>query len=145
MRVNFLCVSCSKENVYVPGEPWEEFACEHCGAAIHLGVSPSITQGGGVDACIVCGKELFYVQKDFNRTLGCALLLVGAVTSVFTYGLSLVAAAAVDWLLYQRLSEVTVCYFCNSLYRGFAPNPKHKGYDLSIGELVEWDVRAGPR
>ena len=141
MRINFLCPACSKENVYVPGEPWEAFSCEHCGSSIHLELSESIRQGGAIDTCIVCGKDLFFIQKDFNRNLGCAILVVGAVTSIFTYGLSLLAAAALDWFLYYQLLEVTVCYFCNSLYRGFASNPRHKGYDLSIGELVEGSIR----
>jgi hypothetical protein len=141
MRINFLCPGCSKENVYTPGEPFDTFACEHCGVSIPLDVSRSIASGGMVDKCAVCGKELFYIQKDFNRTLGCAILAVGAVTSVFTYGFSLLVAAAVDWFLYYRLAEVTVCYFCNSLYRGFAPNPNHKGYDLNMGELVESSIR----
>lgn len=141
MRVNFLCPSCSRENVYVTGEPSEGFRCEHCGQEISLEVSASIAGPGVIDTCLVCGKNLFYVQKDFNRRLGCLILLVGAVTSVYTYGLSLVAAAALDWVLYYKLPEVTVCYFCNSLYRGYAPNPGHKAYDLSLGELVEGSVR----
>ena len=140
-RINFLCRSCGKENVHSTGEEWQGSRCEHCGAELRLAPSPSLQKGGPIDTCAVCGRDLFFVQKDFNRALGCAVLAAGAVTSVFTYGLSLVAAAAVDWVLYYRLPEVTVCYFCNSLYRGFAPNPKHRGYDLNIGELVEGAVR----
>jgi hypothetical protein len=141
VRVNFLCPACSKENVFVTGEPWEQFRCEHCGGEIHLDVSRSMLESGVVDVCALCRKELFFLQKDFNRALGCAILAVGAVTSIFTYGLSLIAAAAVDWFLYYRLREVTVCYFCNTIYRDFAPNPKHTGYDLSIAELVEGSIR----
>jgi len=141
MRANFLCPSCSKENVFVTGEAWEGFRCEHCGGSIHLEVTRSMLDENVIDACVLCRKELFYLQKDFNRTLGCIILVAGAVTSIYTYGLSLVAAAVVDWFLYNRLREVTVCYFCNSIYRDFAPNPKHKGYDLSIGELVEGSIR----
>lgn len=141
MRANFLCPHCSGENVYVSGEEWRNFACEHCGKAIPLAVSDSIRGAGVVDLCMVCGKDLFYLQKDFNRTLGCAIIVLGAVASLYTYGLSLLAAAAVDWVLYKRLPDVTVCYFCNSIYRGFAANPKHKGYDLNIGELVEGAIR----
>jgi hypothetical protein len=141
MRINFLCPACSKENVFVSGEPWEGFRCEHCAGAIHLELTAAMLERNVVEACAVCRKDLFYLQKDFNRTLGCAILILGAITSIFTYGLSLVVAAAVDWFLYYRLREVTVCYFCNSIYRDFAPNPKHKGYDLSIGELVEGSIR----
>jgi hypothetical protein len=143
MQINFLCPACSRENVLVTGEPWRDFRCEHdgCRREIDLELSASILERNVVDTCVVCRKDLFFLQKDFNRTLGCAILVLGAVTSVLTYGLSLLVAAAVDWILYYRLREVTVCYFCNSIYRGAAPNPKHKGYDLSIGELVEGSIR----
>ena len=137
MRVNFLCPSCSRENVYVTGEDPQDFTCEHCRTPVRLQVSESVRHRNVIDRCVVCGKDLFYVQKDFNRKLGCAIIALGAIASVYTYGASLLAAAAVDWFLYYRLPEVTVCYFCNSVYRGYAPNSKHKGYDLSIGELVE--------
>jgi hypothetical protein len=141
MRINFLCPTCSKENVWVTGEPSEEFGCEHCRSAIHLALSESVLEKGIIDSCILCGKELFYLQKDFNRTLGCTIFVIGAIVGIFTYGIGLLVAAAMDWYLYYKLPEVTVCYFCNSIYRGFAPNPKHKGYDLSIGELVEGSIR----
>ena len=141
MQINFLCPSCSKENVYLTGEKWEDLSCEHCQTPLYLSVSESIGRGGIVDRCILCGKDLFFIQKDFNRNLGFAIIAVGAVTSIFTYGASLLVAAALDWFLYYRLREVTVCYYCNSLYRGYTPNPKHKGYDLSVGELVEGSIR----
>ena len=144
MRINFLCHACAKENVLVSGEAWQPYRCEHCGVVIHLEVSASMIERNLIDTCAVCRKELFFIQKDFNRMLGCAILVAGSVASIFTYGLSLVAAAAVDWFLYYRLREVTVCYFCNSIYRDFAPNPKHKGYDLSIAELVEGSIRGEP-
>lgn len=141
MRFNFLCLACSKENVYVTGESLEEFACEHCRSALPLKVSESIRDREVIDFCILCGKDLFYLQKDFNRTLGCTIFILGAIASIYTYGISLLLAAAIDWFLYYRLPEVTVCYFCNSIYRGYQPNPKHKGYNLSIGELVEGSIR----
>ncbi len=120
MRVNFLCPLCSRENVYVTGEDPQDFTCEHCQSSVRLEVSESVQQRSVVDRCVLCCKDLFFVQKDFNRKLGCAIVLLGAVASVYTYG---------------------ACYFCNSVYRGYTPNPKHKGYDLNIGELVESAIR----
>ena len=96
MRVNFLCPSCSKENVYVPGEPWEGFACEHCGAAIRLGVSPSITQGDCVAACIVCGR--LWSAGMFIRSLGCGKRRKGAVgLSVWWWLASRSLASSAAW------------------------------------------------
>jgi hypothetical protein len=144
MRINFLCPSCSQENVLVTGESVENLRCEHCQAPLYLQISESIAGPGLIDTCVLCSKDLFFLQKDFNRRLGCAILVVGAITSIFTYGLSLLVAAALDWFLYYRLPEVTVCYFCNTIYRGYAPNPRHRGYDLSTGELVEGSIRGEP-
>ena len=38
--------------------------------------------------------------------------------------------AAVDFLIYSVVSEVTVCYSCHAIYRGFQPNPAHDKFDL---------------
>lgn len=127
--------------MYLTEEEPAGFSCEHCQVAIYLQVSGSRGKSNIIDTCVLCGKDLFYTQKDFNRSLGCAIFVAGAIASIFTYGISLIVAAAVDWFLYYRLPEVTVCYFCNSIYRGYAPNPKHKGYDLNLGELVEGSIR----
>ncbi len=141
MRINFLCPDCSKENVFATGETSDEFVCEHCACRFYLHVSESIREKGIIDRCSICTKDLFYVQKDFNRNLGLAILAVGAVASIYTYGLGLLLAAALDWCLYHKLPEVTVCYFCKAIYRGYAANTKHAHYDLSIGELVESSIR----
>ncbi len=141
MQINFLCPRCSRENVIATGEAWDNFACEHCASQVYLQVSESIREKGIIDRCCICTKDLFYVQKDFNRNLGLAILGVGAVASIYTYGLGLLLAAALDWYLYHKLPEVTVCYFCKAIYRGYAANVKHTHYDLSIGELVESSIR----
>jgi hypothetical protein len=35
-----------------------------------------------------------------------------------------------DLLVYLMLGEVTVCYTCHSIYRGFERNPEHEPFDL---------------
>ena len=44
--------------------------------------------------------------------------------------LSLGATAAVDYLLYRMVGDVTVCYACHTIYRGFEKNPAHSAFDL---------------
>jgi hypothetical protein len=38
--------------------------------------------------------------------------------------------AVVDFLAYFFVSEVTVCYACHAIYRGFNRNPEHEPFDL---------------
>ena len=38
--------------------------------------------------------------------------------------------ALVDLLVYFFVREVTVCYSCHAIYRGFQPNPEHEPFDL---------------
>ena len=141
MQINFLCPHCSRENFFVTGETPEPFDCEHCHSRIHLQISESLGTQNIIDQCGICAKDLFYVQKDFNRNLGWAILIAGAVASLYTYGLALLIAAALDWYLYYHLPDVTICYFCKTVYRGYVANPRHTHYDLSVGELVEGSIR----
>ena len=59
----------------------------------------------------------------------------------------LFALAAADGLIYWRWKNVTVCYLCHAIYRGFKANPRHSGFYLGNEEKykhlrVEWIERA---
>lgn len=87
--------------------------------------------------CPVCGWAYFYLRKDFNKNLGCAILLVGVLLSPKTFGMSLAACALLDYVLYRRLKEVTICYICGTQFRGVPVNPEHKEFDLGLDEGYE--------
>ena len=70
--------------------------------------------------CSICQCRQFYLSKDFNRALGCAILLVSIVLVPRTYGLSLPVAALVDWILYKRVPAMVTCYQCGGEFRGFS-------------------------
>jgi len=38
--------------------------------------------------------------------------------------------ALIDFLAYFLVGEVTVCYACHAVYRGFRKNPEHETFDL---------------
>ena len=40
------------------------------------------------------------------------------------------ATALIDFLAYFLVGEVTVCYACHAIYRGFQKNPEHEPFDL---------------
>lgn len=91
-----------------------------------------------VTTCVSCGHDAFYVQKDFNRTFGLAVVVIGSATSVYflnegeplyAFG-ALFLMAIVDLIVYLKVGEVTVCYACHAVYRGFEKNPQHEAFDL---------------
>ena len=115
--------------------------CDSCGDGV-LAAAPSWHTGDGtatsvacptcqrewqVDAsvrafesCCVCGGTRFYRQKMFPRWMGIGLVVAGAIGSIWTYGLSLVAVFLVDLLIYRSVPEMAVCYQCRAEVRGVA-------------------------
>ena len=101
-------------------------------------MDPAIENEQFVRNCVSCGHDTLYVQKDFNRTLGVAIVVAGSLASLYffsksepLYGmLALFVSAGIDFLIYSLVGEVTVCYACHAIYRGFQRNPNHGPFDL---------------
>jgi hypothetical protein len=63
---------------------------------------------------------------------------LGIAASIFFFARSqplfamgaLALTAVVDFLAYFLVQEVTVCYSCHAIYRGFKRNPEHEPFDL---------------
>lgn len=123
--VHFLCLKCEQRLARGAGEPAR--ACEHCGTP-----SDVTAPADFVDRCAACGHEALYFQKDFNRTTGIALVVVGAIFAPFTYFISLVAVTILDYVIWRMVKDVIVCYQCQAVHRGYPPNPALKPFDLVI-------------
>ena len=117
------------------------WTCPTCEVQPPGGAAPPKTMGR-VEKCWVCSCEEFYIQKDFNRSLGFAIV-VGSFAVIFLVMLTkghligiylLFGLAFIDWVIYQLLPNVTVCYLCHSIYRGFPQSPDHKGFYLGSEE-----------
>jgi hypothetical protein len=101
-------------------------------------MNESILDRNIVTTCVSCGHDTLYVQKDFNRWAGVAIVVLGIVASVYFFarGQPVLAMAAlgltalVDFLAYLIVREVAVCYSCHAIYRGFKRNPEHEPFDL---------------
>ncbi len=91
-----------------------------------------------VITCRSCGAGDLYLQKDFPRPIAIAILLAGIVTVPWTYGISLLVVALIDFILFRRVQWMTVCYRCRSEYRGFRLNPAHKEFDRHLDELYRY-------
>ena len=85
-----------------------------------------------------------YTRKDFDPTIGLAVVIAGAVVSgvfywfgrdVIAYSI-LAAAALIDLIVYGRLKEVTVCYRCHTEFRG-AYLRTAPAFDLHTADVLE--------
>ncbi|HEV2295244.1 MAG TPA: hypothetical protein VGR35_15435 [Tepidisphaeraceae bacterium] len=96
-----------------------------------------------LSACPRCGCGELFIRKDFPQKLGIAIVVIAGVTFLvlaasrqrFYLGvLVLLAAVAVDLVLYAIVPKMTVCYRCRSEFRNVPLNPAHGGYELAVGE-----------
>lgn len=142
MELTFSCPSCRKVNHASAIESAERVVCAHCGGERPL--HREAIDDGGLAACPLCLTTDLYVKKDFPQALGLFLVLVQfSVATVFwyyerplsTYAV-LVAFTLLDWFLYPRVSDVTICYRCSSQVRGPGSSPEHRfePFELEIGE-----------
>jgi hypothetical protein len=90
-----------------------------------------------LDRCPRCSYAYLFIRKDFNKPLGCAILIIGALLSPKTMGMSLAVCALIDAILYKRLRSVTICYICAAEFRDAPINPSHKEFDLALDEGYE--------
>jgi hypothetical protein len=132
MNLEFLCPHCRGE-LSIDLSQAQTLSCRHCRQPVDLRVSDNLRRSGRVDACAVCGNERFYLQKDFNTRLGVIIFAAGVLLSYHTYFLSLLIATVIDFILYQVLKTVTVCYQCRAIYRDFEEDPDHRGFDPHLG------------
>ncbi len=99
-------------------------------------------EGSRVDRCSRCGTTAFYVQKDFDQRLGCAILAAGAAIAL---GVSwrfggiwfvpvLLAVAAADVVLARRVEPVVICYRCDTEYRDVPDPTSFRAYDPHVAE-----------
>jgi len=97
---------------------------------------------GGLRGCLVCGHLELYTRKRFPSATGIAIVIVAALYAPSTHYLSLAAAALLDFALYRALPDEMVCYVCGAGHRGFAPEPRHPGFDREIAERLRFGDRA---
>lgn len=144
--VDWRCDACERPNQhdFDAREHLSGFACGGCGHR-QLMAAAAFDDAGQlldpIEACVACGSNRLYTQKDFNRALGVVIVIIGAAFSPWTYGLSLVACMAIDYGLYYVVPEITVCYACDAIHRGFDHNPAHRAHDPLLAERFRREAR----
>jgi hypothetical protein len=116
--------------------------CEGCAAPWSFHPTADEQALNRVDRCGFCGNRAFFVQRDFDQRIGCAVmaaslalaLAVGWKFGWIYFTPVLLATVLIDWILAFRVGPVTICYRCDAEYRDVAANPRHKPYDPHIAE-----------
>ncbi len=143
--MTFRCSKCQAANQVNPDTAHIDITCAECTHTTPLTFSDSALHKNQVDACPLCGKRDFYVQRDFNQRVGVGIVVIFALIGlvfvwfdrpVYFY-VSLGAAALIDLVLYGFLPELTVCYACKSAFRNVNTNPEHKPFDLHIADVYD--------
>jgi hypothetical protein len=115
---------------------WQCPACAHQ-VNLHAPAPP-----GGVHACVICGNHELYKKKDFPHRLGLAILALACLASIEPYRrymmwlvwTIMLGSLAFDFLLYNLVGDVVVCYRCHAQYRGLADPAGFPPYELGIAE-----------
>ncbi|HQQ76969.1 MAG TPA: hypothetical protein PLB01_06410 [Thermoanaerobaculia bacterium] len=111
-------------------------------SSISFSHSPVVISGEKIDSCSRCKSTAFYVQKDFDQRVGCAVLALGAALALLAAwklgGVWLVPVllvfAALDFVLARRVPPVVICYRCDTEYRDVPDAGSYKPYDPHVAE-----------
>jgi hypothetical protein len=132
MEIEFLCDQCRNPNQLEVSHT-AAVSCDHCGKSYGL-IGDAFNEKQELEFCIICRCRDLYVQKDFNRKVGCLIAIIGAVLAPFTKLISLFVCALIDLILYRALGSITICYRCKSIYRNFPLNSRHEAFNLGIND-----------
>ena len=141
MRIRRYCPSCFRR-VELESAAASSGTCAKCAGGWSFEPTPAELGSNVVDRCGFCGNRAFFVQRDFDQRVGCAIMAASlglALAIGWKYGWIyftpvLLATVLVDWVLAWRIGPVTICYRCDAEYRDVAANARHKPYDPHIAE-----------
>jgi hypothetical protein len=142
MELTFACPTCELVGRVSALEDADRAVCRGCGNEHPLHEEAIVDSR--LEACPWCLTRELYTQKDFPQAIGLFIVIAQfAVSTVFwyyerplaTYAI-LLASALIDWALYPRVPDVTICYRCSCQVRGIGSNPelRYQPFDLGIGE-----------
>jgi hypothetical protein len=154
MQIVVRCPTCGAPLPVSAADVPAVIRCGRCGREIGLSIGDALRDDCAVDWCPVCQGADFYKRKDFDPKLGLVVIVSGAAISAgfywfgrdaIAYGV-LAGAAAIDFLIYGRLKDVTVCYRCHAEFRG-AYTRTAPGFDLHTADVLEqeYERRIGRR
>ncbi len=139
MRIRTQCRTCGLPFRARLTRQQEELRCPNCDDIWRMNLSSwSEADPTHIEECLLCGCRHLYGQKDVNRAAGCLIVAIGAILVPWTYGLSLVFLALVDFVLYLRLPLAVVCYKCDTVFRDARPGPRQGEFDLLRHDVLKY-------
>ena len=133
-EVQWRCLKCGGANEAEPEDaglgPW---TCAACGEAYPAQPGAADAEGRLV-ACPVCGCPDLYRQRDFNQSIGVAIIIAGAGLAWFWGLWILVAFALIDLTIYLTIPSCVVCYHCHSIARGYGGIEAIALFDLNTSD-----------
>ena len=144
MHVRFGCEGCGETVEQALPEKGGGLRCPWCSRERQVEAPALFAPEGAALRCAVCHGDDLYLQRDFPRRAGLAVMAIGALAFLALAGYGhLLAGFAVlgsltllDLALFRSLPIVTVCYRCGAELRGLAPNPSHASFDHHLAELA---------
>lgn len=91
-----------------------------------------------ITTCRACSSKDLYLQKKFPRVIAFIIIAIGVVLTPKTLGISLLVVALIDFIIYQIVPWMVVCYRCRAEHLGLKRNPAHKEFDRHIDELYKY-------
>lgn len=131
MDFSTVCPNCKQFQEFSASK-FDEHQCQKCNNSIFPQASDAFKDHFELNQCPHCGAAHIYKQKDFNRTFGISLLVIGIILSFFTYGISLLIVTALDWWLYHKVGWVGCCYLCHSQFRSSEKINSLEAFDLEL-------------
>lgn len=132
MVIDARCYHCEAFHSVTVPKGADVLPCPSCTKNFVEFMTESIQKEEGFNQCVVCGSTHTFRQKDFNRKLGVALIVVGVALAYFTYGISLVVVTLIDWLLVRKVGEVGCCYRCGAQFRSSPLVEKMQPFNLVL-------------
>ena len=135
MEVTITCPECGSGINVFPSTNATHAQCEICKHEVPVAFT-SEHEAGNLCQCPVCNRKDFFQQKDFNRKIGVILFVIGAILSIWTYGLSLVVMWLIDFFLFQKLGSIAICYKCQTIFRKVSNIDKIRPFDHEMNDRI---------
>lgn len=140
MRVNYNCPSCQQANQAEVVDTTDKMGCTACDWKRLLPADPH--QRTHPTACLACGCRDLWRRKNFPPQIGVGIVVLAAILSTIAYAWHqplwsygfLMAAAAIDMILFALMQDVMVCYRCGARYLNFDPAGETPHFNLETAE-----------
>lgn len=150
MHMAFLCPVCEQQTQCECNEQTTQLQCSHCDWVRN--VPEGTIEQGAVKACVACGCEDLWKQRDFPQWLGIGLVALAAILStiavayyeiVWAIGI-LLAFGLLDYVFYAVMPDVLVCYRCKSRFRHSSGESAVPRFNLETHERYrQEEIRLG--